>query len=95
MPSNITYITYNLDVLANSTQEISSISERLRRPSDDLVGSIAEPRKWAAEPVAEFITTFLTFEGVRNIHQPHEGSDNGRSFRNECQDGVGILSSVT
>jgi hypothetical protein len=61
------WIDYNIDVLAGSPIEINRIADRLKRPSNKLVGWVAGRDGESAAKITEGLKKLFDFEATKNL----------------------------
>ena len=75
------YLTYDLEVLANSSAEINQIAERLKQPSTELVNWVAEKYGKSVKEIAENLRELVAFEATRDAIATGDPED-GPQMRN-------------
>ena len=75
------YLTYDLEVLANSSAEINQIAERLKQPSTELVNWVAEKYGESVNEIAEHLRELVAFEATSDAIATGDPED-GPQMRN-------------
>jgi hypothetical protein len=80
------WIEYDIDVLASSPSELNHISERLKKPSQELADWVAQKLGKEVTEVAENLKQLLEFEEVENLGYIDNAVNKARRFSIEFKD---------